>query len=125
MTPSQILKHLLHVRLRCLSVLRGSGCSFIIRSLRNVTLSGQVLWNTFLSTPRRLATGLSRGPQSLSNIADSIPGCHTGTREEAAGYGDIILLAVPFTQITSLAPEILKGKIVIDANNYYPERDGH
>ena len=66
----------------------------------------------------------SRGPKSLSSMPSGI-GCQIGTVEEAASFGDIVLLAVPFTAYTSIAPQLLAGKILMDANNYYPERDGN
>ena len=66
----------------------------------------------------------SRGPKSLSSMPSGI-GCKIGTVEEAARFGDIVLIAVPFTAYTEIAPTLLAGKIVMDANNYYPERDGN
>jgi predicted dinucleotide-binding enzyme len=50
-----------------------------------------------------------------------------GTPEEAAGFGDVLLFAVPYRALPelgkSLAPRI-KGKVVIDACNPFPGRDG-
>jgi predicted dinucleotide-binding enzyme len=50
---------------------------------------------------------------------------HAATVEDAARFGDVVLLAVPFGVIDVLPADAFAGKIVIDANNYYPERDGH
>src|SRR5919205_68824 len=44
--------------------------------------------------------------------------------EEAARFGEVVLVAVPFGRYRELRAEAFDGKIVIDANNYYPERDG-
>ncbi|KKB64753.1 NADP oxidoreductase [Robbsia andropogonis] len=66
----------------------------------------------------------SRGPKSLSSIPSGI-GCQVGTVEEAASFGNIVLLAIPFSAYTSIAPQLLAGKILMDANNYYPDRDGN
>ena len=38
---------------------------------------------------------------------------------------DIVLVAIPLKNYRSIPVEPLQGKIVLDANNYYPERDGH
>lgn len=65
----------------------------------------------------------SRGPKSLMSTAASI-GCQVGTAKDASEFGDVVLIAVPFCSIGELAPEPLAGKIVMDANNYYPQRDG-
>lgn len=54
-----------------------------------------------------------------------IPGSQVGTVEDAAEFGEVVLVAIPFKHYRSLPIEGLKGKIVLDANNYYPERDGH
>ncbi|PCF95346.1 NADPH-dependent F420 reductase [Vreelandella nigrificans] len=65
----------------------------------------------------------SRGPQTLSGIPAKI-GVQIGTVHEAIGFGDIILIAIPFHQYATLPIEPLRDKIVLDANNYYPDRDG-
>ena len=67
----------------------------------------------------------SRGPESLTELIHEL-----GSRAEAvdaaqaASDGDIILVAIPLGKIASLPVDALSGKIVIDANNYYPQRDG-
>src|ERR1700744_5691549 len=65
----------------------------------------------------------SRGPQTLLSTAVSI-GAQVGTVEQAVGFADLIVLAITFGQYASLPPTLLDGKIVLDANNYYPPRDG-
>ncbi|MGZ6643246.1 MAG: NADPH-dependent F420 reductase [Solirubrobacteraceae bacterium] len=66
----------------------------------------------------------SRGPESLADLAAEA-GVTPGTVEEAARHGDVVLVAIPFGRIGELPPEPFAGKIVVDANNYYPGRDGH
>lgn len=65
----------------------------------------------------------SRGPQTLFSLKPMI-GCEIGTATEAALYGDIVVIAVPLTAIGQLPAAELAGKPLIDAVNYYPERDG-
>ncbi len=65
----------------------------------------------------------SRGPQTLFSLKPMI-GCETGTATEAAIFGEIVVIAVPLTAIAQLPVAELAGKAVIDAVNYYPERDG-
>jgi predicted dinucleotide-binding enzyme len=67
-------------------------------------------------------------PEGLRDLIASIgPRASGGTAREAAEFGEVILLAVPLGVIPelghSLAPA-LAGKIVLDAANPYPERDG-
>jgi predicted dinucleotide-binding enzyme len=66
----------------------------------------------------------SRGPKTLTSVAAGIRGTQTGTVEEAAAFGDIVLVAIPFEHYRSIPADVLEGKIVLDANNYYPDRDG-
>ncbi|QGN33576.1 NADPH-dependent F420 reductase [Microlunatus sp. Gsoil 973] len=67
----------------------------------------------------------SRGPQSLQDLVGELgPKAAAGTVEEAARAGDLVLVAIPLKAIGALPPEPFDGKIVIDANNYYPQRDG-
>ncbi|MBF7955635.1 NADPH-dependent F420 reductase [Rahnella victoriana] len=65
----------------------------------------------------------SRGPQTLFSLKPML-GCETGTAAQAATFGDIVVIAVPLTAIGQLPVAELAGKPVIDAVNYYPERDG-
>lgn len=66
----------------------------------------------------------SRGPQTLFSLRYGM-GCDIGTVEEAAAFGDIVVVAIPFAAYRSIPAEPLAGKRVIDTNNYYPDRDGH
>ena len=48
-----------------------------------------------------------------------------GNAAEAAEAGDIVVVTIPLKNIGDLPLAPLAGKIVIDTNNYYPQRDGH
>ena len=65
----------------------------------------------------------SRGPKSLASIPSGT-GARIGTVAEATAYGEMVLVAIPLEHYRSVPVEPLAGKIVIDAENYYPERDG-
>lgn len=67
----------------------------------------------------------SRGPESLADlVAELGPHAKAGTVADAAAAGDLVLVAIPLAAITALNASDFDGKIVIDANNYYPQRDG-
>ena len=63
------------------------------------------------------------GPESLASLCAGI-GCEAGTAQEAAMAGELVLIAFPLSQLAALPADALSTKIVLDANNYYPERDG-
>ena len=65
----------------------------------------------------------SRHPKTLGSAAVSI-GCQVGSTADAAAFGDLVLLAVPFSALGDIAAHPFVGKVVLDANNYYPQRDG-
>ncbi len=68
----------------------------------------------------------SRGPETLrALVAELGPQARAATPEEAARAGDIVVVSVPLKAYRSVPVEPLAGKIVIDTNNYYPQRDGH
>jgi 8-hydroxy-5-deazaflavin:NADPH oxidoreductase len=55
------------------------------------------------------------------------PNARAGTSREAAAFGDVLLLAVPYRAVPQVGKdlaELLKGKIVIDASNPIVARDG-
>lgn len=65
----------------------------------------------------------SRGPRSLAETASAV-GCQVGTVAEAIGFSEVVLVAIPFGHIVDLSATLLAARIVLDANNYYPQRDG-
>jgi len=68
----------------------------------------------------------SRGPETLSTlVAELGPKARAGTPLDAARTGDIVVVTIPLKNYRSVPVEPLAGKIVIDTNNYYPQRDGH
>ena len=67
----------------------------------------------------------SRGPETLSGlIAELGPKARAVAALEAAKEGDIVVVTVPLKNYRAIPVEPLAGKVVIDTNNYYPERDG-
>jgi predicted dinucleotide-binding enzyme len=68
----------------------------------------------------------SRGPETLKGLAGELgPQAHAATAIEAAERGDIVVVTIPLKNIGDVPVAPLAGKIVIDTNNYYPQRDGH
>lgn len=68
----------------------------------------------------------SRGPGTLSVlVAELGPKARAATAADAAKAGDIVVVTVPLKNYQAVPVEPLAEKIVIDTNNYYPERDGH
>ncbi len=67
----------------------------------------------------------SRHPEELQSMAAEV-GAQVGTIEEAAAFAEVILLAIPFGKVTEVAQQVgpLNNKILIDAANPYPQRDG-
>ena len=69
----------------------------------------------------------SRHPEQLMDLAaDAGENARAGSIEEAAAFGEVILLSIPFGKTPETRQKIgaLEGKILIDTNNYYPNRDG-
>jgi hypothetical protein len=68
----------------------------------------------------------SRGPDTLASlIAELGPKARAATVEEAAEAGELVVVSIPLKNIGSVPVAPLAGKVVIDTNNYYPQRDGH
>ena len=67
----------------------------------------------------------SRGPQTLQDLVSELgPNARAATAAEAAAAGDFAVVTVPLKNYKDVPAEPLAGKIVIDTNNYYWERDG-
>ena len=68
----------------------------------------------------------SRGPETLRDLIGELgPRSRAATPAEAATAGDLVVVTIPLHQIHTLPARELAGKVVIDTNNYYPERDGN
>jgi len=67
----------------------------------------------------------SRGPETLNDLIEELgPKARAATAAEAAAAADFALVAVPLGKLGGVPVEELSGKLVLDANNYYPQRDG-
>ena len=67
----------------------------------------------------------SRGPETLSELVRELgPRARAARPVEAAQAGDIVVVTVPLKHYRQVPVAPLAGKIVIDTNNYYPQRDG-
>src|SRR5512138_2975092 len=70
----------------------------------------------------------SRNPDNLKPLVARVgPRARAGTPREAIAFGDVVFLGVPFSSMPQIGQDYaaaLKGKIVIDAGNPNPRRDG-
>jgi predicted dinucleotide-binding enzyme len=70
----------------------------------------------------------SRHPDELKALAASLgPKARVGTPREAALFGEVVLVSVPYKALPQIGQDLkseLAGKIVLDTCNPYPERDG-
>ncbi|MDH6441137.1 putative dinucleotide-binding enzyme [Streptomyces sp. SAI-144] len=67
----------------------------------------------------------SRGPETLADLVALLgERARAATVAEAALAGDLVVVAVPLKAYDRLPVAELAGKTVIDAMNYYPDRDG-
>lgn len=82
---------------------------------------GSTLARHFTKAGHQVGLSNSRGPNSLTALVRSLgPNACAMTTEEAAKFGEAILLAVPWRKPEALPPaRLVAGKIVIDAMNPY------
>lgn len=70
----------------------------------------------------------SRNLEHDRKLAASLgPNARAGTPREAAAFGQVVLIAVPYRALPDVGKdlgELIKGKVVIDPNNPIPSRDG-
>ena len=82
---------------------------------------GATAGRLFVAAGHDVAVSNSRGPESLRELIRELgPQAHAMTVRDAARFGEVILLAVPWRAPEALPePELMRGKIVIDAMNPY------
>ena len=70
----------------------------------------------------------SRHPEELQELARSLgPKVRAATPREAAVFGDVILISVPYAALPTIGRDLqssLAGKVVLETGNPYPQRDG-
>lgn len=84
---------------------------------------GRALARLAVSNGHTVAIANSRGPHTLMSAAIALH-CEAGTVAEVARAAEMVVLAIPMSAVFDLDPAPFAGRIVIDANNYYPQRDG-
>jgi predicted dinucleotide-binding enzyme len=69
-----------------------------------------------------------REPEQAKRAAEAAgPRAKVGSVEQAAAFGEAVLIAVPYKALPDLQKQVgaqLKGKVVVDPNNPVPARDG-
>lgn len=87
---------------------------------------GGTLTKLFVLAGHEVTVSNSRGPESLHEfVRDLGPRAHAGTVEDAARFGEVIVLATPWRSPEALpAANLVQGKIVVDAMNPYRDDGG-
>jgi len=84
---------------------------------------GRAISKLALKAGHQVMLSNSRDPKTLFTLTRTTL-CQAGTPHQAAEFGDIVVIAIPLEAYRSVPAAPLVGKVVIDANNYYPDRDG-
>ena len=87
---------------------------------------GSTLARLAVAAGHEVVLSNSRGPETLADLVEELgPRARAGTPAEAAAAGEIVVVTIPLKSYREVPVEELRGKVVIDTNNYYPQRDGH
>jgi len=83
---------------------------------------GGTLAVRLVAAGHEVGTSNSRGPETLAGLVE---GAQPMTAEDAERFGEIVVVSIPLARYREVPTDAVEGKVVIDTNNYYPERDGH
>ena len=87
---------------------------------------GGTLARHFVRLGYDVAVSNSRGPETLKAFQNELgPHARALSVADTAEYGDVIVVSIPLKHYRDVPRAGLEGKVVIDTNNYYPQRDGH
>ena len=84
---------------------------------------GQALARLAVANGHAATLSNSRGPETLHDVVAEI-GCQAAAATDVPLSSDVVVLTVPLAAAFDLPPQFLDGQLVIDTNNYYPDRDG-
>jgi predicted dinucleotide-binding enzyme len=80
----------------------------------------------FVEAGHEIAIANSRGAETLKDLVNELgKNASAVSIEEAAKFGEIVFVSIPFGKYKTLPADAFDGKIVVDSNNYYPDRDGN
>lgn len=86
---------------------------------------GSTVARLALAAGHEVVMSNSRGPETLDGlVAELGPGARAATAQEAAKAGDVVVVTIPLKAYREVPEAALRGTIVLDTMNYYPERDG-
>ncbi len=86
---------------------------------------GSTLARLAVAAGHEVVLSNSRGPQTLVDLVGDLGDrARAATAQEAGAAGDVVVVTVPLKAYRDVPVEPLAGKVVIDTDNYYPERDG-
>jgi predicted dinucleotide-binding enzyme len=87
---------------------------------------GRTLAVHFVRAGHEVVLSNSRAPETLQELVAGLGDrASAATASEAAKAGEIVVVSVPFGRYRELPSEGAQGKVVVDTNNYYAQRDGH
>jgi len=86
---------------------------------------GPVLARLMVGAGCRVAIAASGDPGRIALITQVLaPGVEPRWAAQAVEESDIVVLAIPIHRFAALDPNLLSGKLVVDAMNYWPSTDG-
>jgi len=90
---------------------------------------GGTLARHLVKAGHAVAIANSRNPDTLAGLEHDLGrlgrgGVHAANVPRTAAFGEVAVLAMPFGAYRELPAEPFAGRAVIDATNYFPERDG-
>src|SRR5262245_44745560 len=86
---------------------------------------GGTLAKHFVDAGHEVAVSNSRGPETLAGLVEGLgQRVQAVAAADAARFGDLVVVSVPFGRYKELPADGVAGKVVVDTTNYYPQRDG-
>ena len=86
---------------------------------------GPVIARLAIKAGYPVAIATSGDPEDIALITELvIPGAQPRWASDAVADADLVVLAIPLHRFGDLDPNLLSGKVVVDAMNYWPASDG-